>query len=174
MAGTGSCASLGEHTTYASSQALSKVEKRPCRIAAMPAESTKAPWLPIPPQPCSEGQPGTLAFDVCALVDTLLAWPEEQALGPDVLCRIYNQMYAAQVPFILHQMCHCIVDLIRLRVHHTALSSPSEACRHAHLAVGGFEQEILARGDSQECKLSQQDVSTRTHQSLLNTEGYTS
>ena len=83
---------------------------------------------------------GTLALDECALVDTLLAGPEKHALRPDVLCRINDQMQAAQLPFILHQVRHCIVDLIRLRIHPTALSSPQETCyladSHEHLADG--------------------------------------
>ncbi len=55
-----------------------------------------------------------LALYEPSLVHTLLAGPKEDALRPCVLCRIYDQMKAAQAPCVLHQMCNCIVDLICL------------------------------------------------------------
>ena len=56
-----------------------------------------------------------LALYKRALVCALLAWPETDALRPVALCSIYDQMEAAQLPCVLHQVRHCIVDFIGLR-----------------------------------------------------------
>ena len=67
----------------------------------------------------------TLALYKVAHICTLLPWPEKDALRPTVLCSVYDQVETAQLPCILDQVRHCIVNLVCLRSQHTTMRGDS-------------------------------------------------
>lgn len=69
-----------------------------------------------------------LAVYAPAFVDTSLTWPEASSLRLDMLSSVYDHVYAALLSCILHQVCHSIVDLVRLQDETTALSVLAQMC----------------------------------------------
>lgn len=117
---------LTQDAQHAPPERLAKRQGRPCnadRRLQVFETSTLAAKATI------QQAKGALALYKPAHVCTLLPWPEKDALVPAVLCSIYYQVEAAQLPCILHQVRHCIVDLVCLRSQHSIMRGASRIPR---------------------------------------------